>query len=201
MSHDETKAYWTALGHFIDQYAQTEKLLAMCLWQLAGVPIEKARALFHGVRTDAATSYITRIVTATKVSRETSDEYSYLFSHLGHITKLRNSILHYGTEFNEGVRQTTNRFIALTPDRIEERPATAEILYAAGRDLQRINWRLAAEMSRGNEAQGAPARSFFTDVVNWSEPWHYTPPQQASRRDSSRATTLTQQSQPQSSAE
>jgi hypothetical protein len=177
---DATMQYFTALGYFVDKFAQTEKLLAICLWNLSGTSIEKAKALFSGVRTDAATGYITRILTATNAPQNAKDEYQYLFSHLGHITKLRNSIMHYGTEFNDTEQyKTSNRFVALTPERIEERPVSAEILWAVGHDLDRINWRLAAEMSRDEPIP----REFFTGVPAWNAPWRYTPPTQGSRGD------------------
>jgi hypothetical protein len=179
--------YFYALGFFIDKFAQTEKLLALSLWKLTDLPANKARALFSGVRTDAASSYITRLLTATSADKETRDEYQYLFTQLGHITKLRNSIIHYGTEFNQSEQYiTSNRFIALTPERIEERPTSYEILKQANQDLDRINWRLSAEMNKG---QGGPARSFFTDVPAWNEPWQYTPPPQASQGGKNQDTT------------
>lgn len=188
-------AYFQALGFFVHRFAETEKLLALALWQLSGISVEKARAVFSGVRVDGATSFITRLLVATNAPQDVRDEHQYLFTQLGHITKLRNSILHYGTEFAGDAFVTSNRFVAITPDRIEERPASAEVLWAAQYDLGRINWRLGAEMSRGS---GTP-RHFFTEVANWNEPWRYTPPSPTSRRDSSRAMTPAPQPPPEPS--
>src|SRR5436309_9296797 len=118
---DHTERYYLALGQFIDKFAQVEKMLALTLWIRSKVTPDVARAVFSGVRADGATGYITRVLTVTNADQATKDEYQSIFTQIGLINAARNSIVHYGTEFNDtGEYVTSNRFVALTIDRLKE---------------------------------------------------------------------------------
>jgi len=98
---DNTDAYYLALGRFIDSFAAVEKLLLTCMRIWCGIPDNIARAIFSGVRTDAATNYITRTLTVTNADQSTKDDFQYIFTQLGHINAIRNLVVHYGTNFSD----------------------------------------------------------------------------------------------------
>jgi hypothetical protein len=60
---ESTNDYFLALGRFIDKFAQVEKELLQLMRIFCRVPENIARAVFSGVRTDAATGYMTRVLT------------------------------------------------------------------------------------------------------------------------------------------
>jgi hypothetical protein len=183
---ESTNDYFLALGRFIDKFAQVEKELLQLMRIFCRVPENIARAVFSGVRTDAATGYMTRVLTVQllhpRVDQIIRKDVQYIFTQLGHINAARNSIVHYGTEFNETGYLTSNRAVALTVDRIRETPVSADIIAAMTFDLEKIGWHLrrltiwyVAETQLPNlEKDGA---TFLRAS------WRYKPPRPASQRD------------------
>jgi len=106
-----------------------------CLWYLAG--IKHGRAVLSGVRIEAAMGYINRIAEADEWPSEVRSKWQKLFTQLGHINKLRNNILHFGTTPTiDGDRWlVSNREIAHHPSRIREAYVTPAILNNAEDDL------------------------------------------------------------------
>jgi hypothetical protein len=94
--------YWQSLGRFIDAFSRVEQCLLWTLEVYSGVSTQVSRALFSGVRTDAAMGYINRILEATKATKTNRDHAQWLFTQLGHINKLRNDLVHYGVKDHGG---------------------------------------------------------------------------------------------------
>jgi hypothetical protein len=123
------RAYWEALGHFVHEFAHVEKMLFSILQRTAQVSMPVARAIFHGARSDGARQFINRMLEVTEPNPAIAEDFKFIFAQLAHITDARNSLLHYGTEFNEGTDfLSTNRFIALTKERVKNIPMSVEIL-------------------------------------------------------------------------
>jgi hypothetical protein len=58
--------YLMALGAFIESFSSVERSLLHLLQHLANTDERISRALFSGVRSDAATKYISRLLIAKK---------------------------------------------------------------------------------------------------------------------------------------
>ncbi len=114
--------YFKALGKFIHEFSETESVLAAILEKMTEVDILVARALFSGVRAEAATKYIARLQEALKSPTEERNEIQAVFTQLGIITLIRNDIVHYGTDFyGPGPDYaTTNKRVALTKSRFRK---------------------------------------------------------------------------------
>ena len=133
----EMREYWEALGRFIHHFARVETHISVNLWKLTRISIRIAQAVFSGVRMDAAASLINRVLDATNADPTARDEFQYIFTQLGHITKVRNDILHYGItspSFEPGLH-TSNRLVAYSEDKIRETPVSATILNQMTDDL------------------------------------------------------------------
>lgn len=167
--------YWEALGHFVHQFAHVEKMLAAVLQHIAGIVGPISQAIFHGVRSEGARQYINRILEVTNHTQAVKDDFTFVFAQLAHITAARNSLLHYGTELNEGTEFiSTNQFWALTSDRIKELPVSVDILNQMTADLEKISAHLAVHLVRN----WPDAMAGLADRL--SRPWQYKPPPQAS---------------------
>jgi hypothetical protein len=184
--------YYLALGAFIDRFAIIEMLLTTTLARWAEVTDDVARAIFSGVRFDAATSYITRILAVSDVPQSVKDEYQDLFTQLGHINALGNSIVHYGTEFNANKSWlTSNCHSALSEDRVRTFPVSTDILAEAIHDLRKARAHLLHLIGP----------TFIPDAILSSyvgqsllrAPWQYKPPAPASPNDKRPATPLAPQ--------
>jgi hypothetical protein len=180
----EMREYWEALGRFIHHFARVEAHIAVNLWKLTRISTRIAQAVLSGVRVNDATSLTNRVLAATRASQATKDEFDYIFKQLNPITKVRNDILHYGTEFATGTEFTTsNRLIAYLNETIRETPVSATILTEMTDDLvtmQRLLGRLHTTGWVPPEVQD----QIFGPHSRGT--WRYKPPSQAPRRDKNR---------------
>src|SRR5438270_349998 len=85
------------LGIFIMEFATTESILLMGLSDAAGVSHDTARAIFSGVKNDAARSMINRLREIKGLPEDPILKRA--FDHLGLITAIRNDLVHYGPTF------------------------------------------------------------------------------------------------------
>jgi hypothetical protein len=174
---ENMRAYWEALGHFVHEFAHVEKMLFSILQRTAQVSMPVARAIFHGARSDGARQFINRMLEVTEPNPAIAEDFKFIFAQLAHITDARNSLLHYGTEFNEGTDfLSTNRFIALTKERVKNIPMSVEILNQMTADLDKISAHLLVHLVRGWADE---VIVMVGDKLQAS--WRYTPPSQASR--------------------
>jgi hypothetical protein len=184
---DNTDHYFLALGRFIDKFAQAEKELLWVMRILCGVTDDLARAVFSGTRTDAATKYIIRILTIKPlnptIDQAIKRDAQYIFTQLGHINAARNSIVHYGTEFNESENYiTTNRTAALTADRIRETPISTKIIEDMIFDLEKITWHLRRiAFQYISEIPDFLPPAWEGSATFLRAPWRYKPPPQSSQ--------------------
>jgi hypothetical protein len=182
----EMREYWEALGRFIDHFARVEAHIAVNLWRLAGIQVRVAQALLSGVRLDHATGLIVRVLEATKAEQSVKDEYAYMFTQLGHINKIRNDTVHYGTEFTLGTEfKTTNKLVAYLDEKARETPISTSILNQMSDDLTTIQGMLGRRLTAGWVPDDVRDQIFGPPQPQAA--WRYKPPSRASRRDKPRA--------------
>jgi hypothetical protein len=175
------REYWEALGRFVEGYAELEQAMSGLLWNLTKISTPIARAVFSGVRAEAASQYINRIFEATKVEPPWRAAFQEVCSRLGPITEARNLIIHHETrrKRRSGDAVVTNKRVALNQKRLRERPMSATILDEMTADLDKIVAHLVILLWFSD---GAPAGEikFMRRVVYAEELaslWRYKPPQ------------------------
>ena len=137
--------YHQSLGNFVTEFSNAEAILHHLVCKFAGVIQPTANAVFSGVRIEAAMSYINRIADAQKWRKGRKARLQIIFTQLGHINKLRNEILHYGsTVQTSGTVLITNKNVVHLKSRIQERRISATVLNDATKDLIKIFWLLVA---------------------------------------------------------
>ena len=173
-------AYHLALGRFVGMFSSIEFLLQAALWRSAGTPAHIAKALFSGVRADAAVAHIRRIYEASEKPLPAPLERA--FRHLIEINKIRNSVIHYGYKQLSTVEFFTSNSMLALPGREKSYPISGEILDQMTLDLRTIAQILAVYLSSFNPA--APSEAFQTVEVASRAPWRYKPasPSQARKK-------------------
>lgn len=133
---DHLSDYYTALGRFITEFAQTETWLLIALTKQSEVAAPMSKALFAGVRVDAAKSFIKRAgeVRGLKISAD----LERAFAQLSDITTLRNDIVHYGPSFGKDWTPYVTDVIKAILGRVRTTLVTPDILTFATFDLNAI---------------------------------------------------------------
>lgn len=176
---EHMRRYWEALGRFVHEFAQVEKMLFVTIRHLANVSIPIGRAVFSGVRSNVATGLITRALIAIEADEPTRKDFETIFAQLGHITDARNLILHHGTVFNEGAEfEASNSLVALDRSRARKVPVSTEILEAMTADLEKIGDHLM--FHEGRDWMPADSLERITGERRRAA-WRYKPPSQAPR--------------------
>lgn len=180
---EEMRAYHAALGRFITWFAKVESRLRALLAAHAGVAPDMAKAVFSGVKTVEAQSYINRIFQVAPDAAEQA-ELKAVFDQLFLINAARNLIIHHDLEIRGANElRVSNRAWALTESHGKEMGVSAELLDAMTSDLQAINWRLlAAELRK----QLSPEEAAMVVSGFARTPWRYKSPPQASKADKPR---------------
>jgi hypothetical protein len=100
---ERLRAYYEALGRFVDAFARVETAVALTLRLYAKTTGEIAKVIFAAARIETSSSFIKQLAEATKVPKEPRDDLEYVLQQLGIISGARNMILHYGaTSVAEG---------------------------------------------------------------------------------------------------
>src|ERR1019366_9965588 len=94
---ERLRAYYEALGRFVQMFAEVEKLIAQTLWAYAGTKAEVAKIVFAGTQSDTTAGYIKAV--ATNTNDETLADLENVLQQFGIIRSIRNDILHYGANF------------------------------------------------------------------------------------------------------
>ena len=180
------RAYWQALGQFLDMFATVEATLFFALSHYAKTPPNTARAIFSGVRVDTATSFLRRIMEVENISLDLAADLKSALDQLHIINKVRNDLVHYGAlsvSDNADVMIVTNALLALTKDRLHTTPVSVQILDDLVADLHKIQAHLVTR-----HVGWGPNESGFVDVVMpergrlLSISWRYKSPPQSHGR-------------------
>jgi hypothetical protein len=170
---ERLRVYWLTLGEFIDNFAKVETATHLALRWYTRTQTVVAKAVFSGVRADAAVEYLRRLAEAAFINASEWTELEPVLNQLRAINAMRNRILHEGAEaIAEGRGFTTNALRALTEQRITAFPISPEILAAMTRDLRKIFIHLAVRHS-GRVLRGAHPE--LDEILRAS--WQYKPPQ------------------------
>jgi len=137
-SFEAQRSYWEALGQFVSRFAEIERAMQILLRSIAGVHDHVGKAVFSGVRADAAKDLINRTLDA-KGDETTKAALKRHFEQFGIITKIRNDILHYGAQFDSLNRATiSNAIVTHIPDRLRKFQITPDDLEDMTIDLNVI---------------------------------------------------------------
>jgi hypothetical protein len=152
----EMQAYWRDLGQFVHQFAHVERFLLGVLWRYAGVSLIMGQAVLSGVRSSEACSLLNRVFEAKQLQATAQGkDLTALIEQLGHITEMRNAILHFGTRFSEGDNfRVDNRHIAFNDRRVREFPVSSAVLQQMTADLEKISNHLAVHFCLLAELSG-----------------------------------------------
>ncbi|HEV2161425.1 MAG TPA: hypothetical protein VGR52_04210 [Stellaceae bacterium] len=172
----EVRAYWQSLGRFVTEFASLESAMQLALWHYANVSPNIGRAVFSGVRADAAMGLIKRISEVEKWEKSKKDTTDELFVHLASINSVRNDLIHFGVQpVGDGSWQITNAFLALTEGRMKKHPISDKILDQMTHDLRKIIYSLFLLVVDAASAQNLLA----TFQQQADAPWQYKPAQQS----------------------
>lgn len=100
---ERERAYYEALGRFVDMFAKVESTVAQTLWAYANVTPATAKIIFAGTRMDGACGYIKQIAEASNAAGDARNDLADVLQQATIINGARNAILHYGaTSIAEG---------------------------------------------------------------------------------------------------
>jgi hypothetical protein len=180
---EQLRAYYIALGRFVDTYAHTELLTHLVLRWQTKTSSDIARAVFSGVRTNEALNYFRRLADVGIIQADEWTALMPIVDQLRLVTSRRNDILHHGaTDVAQGGGLVTNEALALTAERIQSFPISPEILDDMTADLRKINAHFLTRHMGRPALRGTHPE---LDVVLTAS-WRYKSPEQAQshqRRD------------------
>jgi hypothetical protein len=173
---DEGKArlndYWLALGEFVDSFARAEHDIHLVLRWHTKTLDKVARAVFSGVRIDAACSFLRRLADIEFIDSTEWAELEPVLTQLKTINDARNLILHHGAEqVAEGKGVATNRKIALTEEAAKTIPLSPGIIRSMSSDIHKIRIHLRIRH------MGRPLRGSHPQIDELLHgAWRYQPP-------------------------
>jgi len=172
-------AYWLALGEFAHIFSRVEMFMHFVLRWHTKTSVDIARAVFSGVRIDAASQFLGRLATNGNITPEEWAELKPVLDQLGLIGKRRNNIFHYGAEaIAEGRGFVTNALMAITEDRIQSFPISPEVLRDMTIDLRKILVHLRIR----HVGRPAPRGDHPAIDAILRAAWRYKPPPQSQNR-------------------
>jgi hypothetical protein len=174
---DVTREFKCAIGRLIYTFADIERVMFYSLITSAQMPIKIAKAVFTDAKIDKVKQHITRL----RLARGLPDD-AFLddtFTQIGHITRLRNDIAHYGAVYESGAKfKVSDELWKLETARVYF--VTACDIDDAISDLMIIRQRLALYMISGWVADGT------TEDRPAPFPWRHKPFQPTRSPKSSR---------------
>jgi hypothetical protein len=165
--------YHKTLGEFVSKFSEVEANLISALWHFAGVQRPIAQAVLTGTKVEGAISFINRVADAKHWRKSRRASFKEFSDQFGLINKLRNDILHNGSNWTASQTWTvTNRFFAHAPSKIRTYPVSADLLKRAKSDLELIETKLIL-FTWGYAMKPKTKRDFKESALH---PWQYKPP-------------------------
>jgi len=159
--------YHKALGQFIEAYATCEMYLYFLLQKIAGVSPEIGAAIFSGVRTEQAISFIRRIWLVQEPAKDVRKELDEAMKQLAAINDARNVMVHHASNVYFGYgRVVNNKTRANTKDNVKEYRVSPEILEGMLQDCFRISVTFLKHIHPGSYAE---------DSEYLKHAWRYKP--------------------------
>lgn len=143
---EKDRAYWLALGRFIDEFANTELLLYLQLTRCVDIDLSMAAAVFSGVRIDTAIAHIRRILQIRTYESDSVKALEEAFTQLTHSNSLRNDLVHLGATAPDadGKRYASNKLRTHIPSKYRHREVSPRVLNAMTKDLEETSFRIAS---------------------------------------------------------
>lgn len=171
-------AFHLALGKFVSQFAGAENGLRSVLRHYSKTTVAISKAVFPGVRVEAACSYLNRLAEIGAVPPREWSELKPVLDQLRVILRVRNDILHYGaSNVDKETGAVTNKAVALTEERVGTIPISAKILDDLSADLMKVRWHFMLRHVGHVPPRGKHAS---LEAVLMRE-WCYAPPPQSQR--------------------
>lgn len=177
------EVYMACLGWFVHALAGAESMLFRLLVEKCGLKLETGAAVFSGTRMKPAMDSLNRLFESEGMALE-KDALSRPFKHLSEISGVRDDILHFGTDEDDGGLFVSNATKKHIPERATRRTVSAEDLFAMVRDLQEIELHFVASMFRTRKPRDKKTIALYTRRL--AEPWWYKPHAPVPRQDSGR---------------
>jgi hypothetical protein len=175
LTDSDWEKYYLSLGRFVHEFSRAEIHAQVLLQLISGTSQQTAKAIFSGVKIDAVCSFIRRIFEAR--GEQFPELLERGFSQLIAINNVRNSIVHYGAQFDGVEMYVSNHFKALPGKerRIPITPTTLEHLWA---DLQTIQCCMTAYIAPTLPPTPVPKHVIEYLLKGAHVPWRYKPPSQ-----------------------
>lgn len=95
---ERLRAYYEALGRFIDMFSRVETAMTLTLWHYAKTPPEVAKVVLAGTKIEIGVSHIKKLAADTDTSPEKQADLNYVLQQVGIINGARNDIVHFGAK-------------------------------------------------------------------------------------------------------
>jgi hypothetical protein len=188
--------YFAKFGEFIHWYANVERIVHYVFRHYSGLPQEAARTIDGGMNLSALIGLTRRIVVPRKVSEAERDELELLFDHLGHITKLRDYLVHRGGESVGENVISTNYHVARSEIDFEYIELNLNDIHNAMMDCTQLYMRF--ELLMHPDAAWLKDPDVRAREWLW-QPWRYKPRQPKKPNEPPRSSTQSRKRQPRAS--
>lgn len=160
--------FWFHFGRFIHGFARAELELILLLYEISGLPKQKAGAIFSGTRAEGARDTINNILGATG-QIDKKERLKIPFAQLTTIGTIRNNLVHWGAEAdNSGSFEVNNQ--NRSPLNPKSFNISIDDFTKMSRDLNVIYLLLKSERDAGDIPRG------LVEVLKQMT-WQYKPPQ------------------------
>lgn len=182
---ERERAYYEALGRFVQIFAEVEKLVWQTLVHYAGVSHEVAKIVLTAGKVDQCAKYIKQIAAAINVPKEKRDDLESILQQLGILNGVRDAILHYGARaIAEGRGTVSDAWKAKAEPK--EFPISDTALTEMADDARQIIAHLAYRHLGRPWPRAAQNISFLEQVLQ--HPWRYKYPSPTNSRTKKRET-------------
>jgi len=170
---ERIRAYYEALGCFVDIFAKIETGITLTLWKYARTSPTIAKVVFAGTKIELGSSFIKQLAKEASTTQEQRDDLDFVLQQLGIINGVRNNILHYGaTSVAEGNAIVSNALKAKGEANVF--PISPTLLDQMTEDLRKITWHIAYRHLGRPMPLGQLGRAFLQGV--FLTPWQYKHP-------------------------
>lgn len=183
ISFGDDPEYWKTLGRFIEAFASAEIVLFNLTAYYAKMPIQIAKVILSGSRTQVCIEHIRNIMALENFRDEIKNELTEVFSHLAAINTARNHILHYGSFETNDMGRIASNIARATPDKIRELRVSPSILSAMTSDLYKIGNHLVMLRIRPNNSFAERADEMPILRVAWEYKFPSPEKKRSSLRD------------------
>jgi hypothetical protein len=163
-------AFWQEFGRFMVYYAGVEEQFNFVVRHYYNIDFNSANIILGALRLDTAMQHLNRLREAARIPDQDWREIQAFKEHLGHITRLRNDLAHYGVAYSIPAGYVVLGKWAYTEPRRRKHLISADILDTATTDLFKIYQRLAILHLPHERTM---RETGYDELLR--EPWRYKP--------------------------